>query len=407
MSNGSSSTVWIGTPQRGRSQEDVLDPYTSKIGGQPTCFRVGSTPAERLDAAKLSKYFQCPQCKSTAHVSLLCQVYAPLEVYDRVLYVLTCAACGRLPAAGAAGSAAAQINALPPGARKKSGLAAAATAKSLTSFCFAVRSQNFSREFFSEIQQLQRKAAQQSEDARKAHDEKEAPLFDGGDDDWGDDAEGWGSSNDGDSAPAPPPTSSLSATEVETSHTVEEQVPYPTAGRAIIVPVKGMLYTDGIPLDLYVEPTRTKTKELSIEEQLAVAKRMYGDNATVDTSGFEDDDETPEEACVREYMEEMEANPSQCVRWCPGGAPLRTSLSAIGVNGATVPPPCPACGAPRQFEMQLTAPTVYFLTKDVGEAKNTALHFSNILLYTCSKHCYASTENQPYLPEYVVVEDEL
>ncbi|KPA82454.1 hypothetical protein ABB37_03517 [Leptomonas pyrrhocoris] len=408
MSRDASPAVWIGTPQRGRSLEDILDPYTSKIGGQATCFRVGSTPTERLDAAKLSKYFQCPQCKSTERVSLLCQVYAPLEVYDRVLYVLTCAACARRPAAGPSGSRTVPAAAPPPGAGKKSGLAAVAAAKSLVSFCFAVRSQNFSRDFFLELQQQQeRTAAQQSENAPTAKTETEAQLFDEGDGDWGDGTGDWGTDNGDVVAAAPPAASPSPVAEVNTTDAVEEQVSYPIAGRATVVPVKGTLYTDGLPLDLYVEPARAMTKELSIEEQLAVAERMYGDGATVDTSGFEEDDESPTETCVREYLEAIEANPSQCVRWCPGGTPLRTSLSAIGVNGAASPPPCPACGAPRQFEMQLTAPMVYYLTKHIGEANNATLHFRNVLVYTCSKHCYAATQNQPYLPEYVVVEEEL
>jgi pre-rRNA-processing protein TSR4 len=421
MSIDNSPPVWLGAPQRGHSQEDVLDPYTSKIGGKAVCFRVGSTPTERLDAAALCKYFQCPQCKSTAQVSLLCQVYAPLEVYDRVLYLFTCAACARRPATGPTGLPAAPAAAPPPGAGKKSGLAAAAAAKSLTSFCFAVRSQNFSREFYAELQQEQRKAAQQSQEARKAKEEGETPLFDEGDDDWGDGAEDWGDDDISAEVTHPPPLTSPPSQEasseanacattpagVEAERTWAEQVSFPLAPRATIAAVKGTLYTDGLPLDLYVEPKRAKTKELSVEEQLAVAERMYGDNATVDTSGFEEDDETPAEACVREYMEELEANPSQCVRWCPGGAPLRTTLSPIGVSGAADPPPCTACGAPRQFEMQLTAPTVYYLTKDIGEAKNATLHFSNVLVYTCSRHCYATKDNSPYLPEYVVVEDEL
>ena len=406
MSGNAPPAVWIGTPQRGRSQEDVLDPYTSKIGGQATCFRVGSTTTERLDAAELSKFFQCPQCKSTTQVSLLSQVYAPLEVYDRVLYVLTCAACARCLAMGSGTPGVAPAGVPPLCAGKKSGLAAAAAAaKSLTSYCFAVRSQNFSREYFLELQQHQQQQREDAYRAKAAQEAQETPLFDEGDDDWGDDDDpavpvaavstpALASSPEEGSAEAPPPT-------------VTEQVAYPVAARATLVPIKGVVYTDGLPLDLYVEPTRAKAKELSIEEQLAVAERLYGDNATVDSSAFEEDDETPAEACVQEYMEEMEANPTQCVRWCPGGTPLRTSLSAVGVNGAAVPPPCPACGAPRQFEMQLTAPTVYYLTKDIGEAKNATLHFSNVLVYTCSKHCYAANDNRPYLPEYVVVEDEL
>ncbi|KAK7195922.1 Programmed cell death protein 2, C-terminal putative domain containing protein [Novymonas esmeraldas] len=404
--------VWIGTPQRGTAQEDVSDPYTSKIGGQAVYFRVGTSAKEQQGAAALSRHFQCPQCRSTSQVSLLCQVYAPLEVYDRVLYVLTCAACARRPTStGASSHGAAPPSALSSGAGKKSSLAAAAAAKSLTSFCFAVRSQNFSRDFFADLQR-ERQAAMEREGAAKRPDAHgDAPLFGGGDDDWGDGEDDWGA--DGSPAeeirpsPAIEDVDSNSACKPAEAVMLSEQPTYPLAVPGMTVPLKGTVYTSGLPLDLYEEPPPKRRKELTIEEQLAAAESLYGSGAAVDTSGFEEDDETPAEECVREYMEQMELAPSQCVRWCPGGAPLRTSIAPVGVNGDALPPPCPACGGARQFEMQLTAPVVYYLTRDIGEVKNTALHFSNVLVYTCSNHCYSTSSSHPYLPEYVVVEDEM
>lgn len=409
MSDGDVPAVWIGTPHRGVAQEDVADPYTSKIGGQAMYFRVGAGPAEQQSAASLGKCFQCPQCKSLSQVSLLCQVYAPLEVYDRVLYVLTCAACARRAGATAAvQGVAAPAPAAAQGAHKKGGLAA----RSVTSYCFAVRSQNFSREYYAELQRQIRAEAQRTAAATAAKTESDAPLFDGGDDDWGDGADDWGTEDapvaEPAASPAEAPREDATAVDSGAARLTEEPT-YPLAPPGTAVPLKGIVYTGGLALDLFEEPPAKKKKELSVEEQLAVAESMYGSGAALDTSGFEEDDETPAETCVREYMEQMERTPSQCVRWCPGGTPLRTSTAPIGPSGAAAPPPCAACGAARQFEMQLTAPVVYYLTKDIGEAKNASLHFSNVLVYTCSKHCYTTTDTKaaPYVPEYVVVEDEL
>ncbi|CAJ1023833.1 putative Programmed cell death protein 2, C-terminal putative domain containing protein [Leishmania utingensis] len=394
--------VWIGTPQREAAQEDVADPYTSKIGGQAVYFRVGASATEQQSSGALSKYFQCPQCKSTAQVSLLCQVYAPLEVYDRVLYILVCAACTRRPTATAPFQGGARMPALTPGSDKKSGLAAAAAANSHTSFCFALRSQNFSREYFAELQQRLSAEAQKVTKAEKEKAENDAPLFSVSDD-WDRDDE---PSKEARPSPAAP-QDNTGNTDGAVEKTPEEQPTFPLASRGMTAPLKGVLYTSGLALDLYEEPPPKWKKEPSIKEQLAAAESMYNSSVTLDTSGFEEDDESPAEACVRAYMEQMERTPSQCVRWCPGGTPLRTSTMPIGVNGGFLPPPCPACGATRQFEMQLTAPVVYYLTKDIDEVKNLTVHFSNVLVYTCSSNCYSTDCNLPYLPEYVVVEDEL
>ncbi|KAG5468401.1 hypothetical protein LSCM1_02381 [Leishmania martiniquensis] len=409
MSDHDTPPLWIGAPQSGVTQEDVADPYTSKIGGQAVYFRVGTRATEQESAVALSKYFQCPQCKSTSQVSLLCQVYASLEIYDRVLYVLTCAACTRRSTASTSFLVDAPAPILAPCTSKKSDLAAAAAAKSLTSFCFALRSQNFNREYFAELQKQLRTDSQKAAEAEAKKAESDAPLFGGGEDDWGDDASNWGTED----KPAEEERSSAAfhadsdRTEGAVDTPPKEQPAFPLASRGMTVPLKGTLYTSGVPLDLYEEPALKQKKKVSLEEQLAAAESVYGSCAALDTSGFEEEDEAPAETCVREYMEQMERSPSQCVRWCPGGRPLRTSTMPIGVNGSSLPPPCPACGSARRFEMQLTAPVVYYLTKEIGEARNTALHFSNVLVYTCSMNCYNTGSNLPYLPEYAVVEDEL
>ncbi|GET92421.1 hypothetical protein, conserved [Leishmania tarentolae] len=401
--------LWIGSPQRGAIQDDVADPYTSKVGGQAVYFRLGSSTEEQQSASALSKYFQCPQCKCTSHVSLLCQMYAPLGVYDRVLYILTCSACTYRPGAVTSFQVRLPERAPTIDTRKRRSLAAN-VAKFPTSFCFALRSQNFSCEYFAELQKHLRSKAQKETEAQKEKEANSAPLFGGGDDNWGDGADDWGTEGGPTEEARPSPAAPLDDagnTSSAVEKTPEEQPAFPVASRGMSVPLNGTLYTKGLPLEVYEEVPQKQKRELSIEEQLAAAKSIYGSCAALDTSNFEEDNEDPEETCVHEYMEHMDRTPSQCVRWCLGGTPLRTSTTELAVNGKSLPPPCPACGAARQFEMQLTAPVVYYLTKDIGEAKNTTLHFSNVLVYTCSSNCYNTNSNLPYMLEYVVVEDEL
>ncbi|PWV00137.1 hypothetical protein C4B63_7g323 [Trypanosoma cruzi] len=90
--------VWLGKPVD-VTGEDLCSVYTSRIGGTATLFR------ETADYS----VFRCPKCNSMNTVSLLAQIYAPLDVYDRLLYVLTCSTCST----------------------------------EQSTFCFALRSQNF------------------------------------------------------------------------------------------------------------------------------------------------------------------------------------------------------------------------------------------------------------------------
>lgn len=405
MGDSDEPVVWIGTPQNDKQQEDVLDPYTSKIGGQAVFFRVNEGADGHRDTGLLSTAFHCPQCKSVTHVSLLSQVYAPMEVYDRVLYVLMCSQCSKRSTA-AGGQRVASASGMSSVSAKHF-----SAAPSHTSFCFALRSQNFSKTYYKELITEQQQRAH--EELAKAAAVDDTPLFEEGIEDWGEGAEDWGSSDEAGvrydlSGIAPVESEALQDESCSAAAMVQDPVPveepsYPISKRGMVVPLKGILYTDGIALDLYPEPLPAKmAKETSLEEQLALLQSKYDGSDVVDMDGFEElDSETPQEKITQAYMDRIELAPSQCVRWCPGGSPLRTHFKSTESRV----PPCPFCGAARQFEMQLVAPLVYFLTKDIGEKNNECLHFSNVLIYTCSQHCY--DKERLYAPEHVEVEIEM
>lgn len=397
-----SESVWLGAPLT-QGDADLTDAFVSKIGGKATLLRV--CPEEERGCPSA---FMCPKCKSVQAVSLLAQLYAPLECYDRVLYILTCSSCGTLPGPKTEGAALSTAPPLPattaPPAGKR---AAGAPSSSRTSFCFAVRSQNFNQEYCAQLAEERRLRAEAAAAAAKAT--VAAATAARGDngllfkeaDDWG--ADGWSDEPEEEKGPLADtaPTGELDAHATEEQPLQALQKAFPLARKGTTVPLKGRLYTGGLPLNLFLEPERHHETLGSIEEQLEEAKRRYGVEAgTLDTTSFEEDDETPAEKVVRKYVERIELCPSQCVRWCPGDAPLRCSL----MPSLQAIPPCPYCRCPRRYECQLTAPAVYYLTKDIGESRNADLHFGNVLVFTCSKNCHSGGA---YLAEHVVVEDEI
>lgn len=408
----SSENVWLGDPMS-EGDADVSDPFVSRIGGKATLLRACSAEESNCPAA-----FTCPKCRSKDHVSALAQLYAPLECYDRVLYILTCSACGVPPGPRTHGTMLATAPPLPATANPSNGgrKGDLATTLNKTSFCFAVRSQNFNKTYYNQLVEERRRLAEAAAKAEvaaaAAAADKGSLLFkesdDWGADDWGDEPTEDVDNGGSDAGEAPEEGSSVAenttgaaAPQPQTLTMPELQEVFALAPNNTTVPLKGRVYTNGLPLELYVEPAQPKEKLGSTEEQLADAQRRYGVEAgTLDTTSFEEDDETPAERVVREYVERIERSPSQCVRWCPGTEPLRASL----MPSLQSIPACPYCRAPRRFECQLTAPSVYFLTKGIGESKNADLHYSNVIVFTCSQNCYARVG---YLAEYVVVEDEI
>ncbi|ORC93764.1 pre-rRNA-processing protein TSR4 [Trypanosoma theileri] len=350
--------VWLGTPVKAAGT-DFSSVYTSKIGGSAILFR------ELSD----SSVFQCPKCKSNRAVSLLTQIYAPLEVYDRIIYVFLCATCS----------------------------------KEQSSFCFVLRSQNFNPSYVTVPSTV--------DDAEEV---KEGALFEENGD-WGDDENESSEKVNGEeyavcNAPVGVNTTTTTTTNstdkeeedsnekrkeklnIDDVHTLE--VPSTLASPGSKAEVEGFCYPC-FALDVFEEPPKVKVKCATINDQLREVKQKYGDDV-VETTTMDEDDEPLHEKRLRKYVERIGRVPSQCIRWAPNQEPLRSSVTPIAV------PNCPQCGSVRRYELQLTSPIIYYLVKAKDEKKHP-LHFGNVLVFTCSGNC----NSKSYAQEYCVVEKEI
>ncbi|KEG11684.1 pre-rRNA-processing protein TSR4 [Trypanosoma grayi] len=351
MSKGDS--IWLGTPVKSVS-EDFLSPYTSRIGGTAVLFREVSD----------SRVFKCVKCRSSRSISLLAQIYAPLEVYDRVLYVFVCSACSREEC----------------------------------SFCFAIRSQNLNLSYVTAPQNAERG---DSED-KGALFEENADWGDGSDGEW-DDNDHHHKNNNGNNKDDVTENSVSESTAAnamgvgkgrDIGATGTTDVPSVLAPHGSKPPIEGTCYPR-YGLEIFLEPLKLKTKAVAVKEQLHEAQQKYGEDV-VEMAIVEDDDEPLHEKRLRKYVERISRVPSQCIRWGPNQEPLRSSVTPIVV------PDCPHCGKERRYELQLTSPIIYYLTKSRDE-KNHPLHFGNVHVFTCSGNCNV----EAYTSEYCVVEEEI
>uniref|UniRef100_A0A7S1PP88 Programmed cell death protein 2 C-terminal domain-containing protein n=1 Tax=Neobodo designis TaxID=312471 RepID=A0A7S1PP88_NEODS len=289
------------------------------------------------------KSVDCTTCG--AGMALLAQLHAPLATFDRILYVFVCRAC--------CGSGKPAVRVL--------------------------RSQVYNVDYDEEWH------------AKVAAAQPKTKMFEEADD-WGDDE---------DEAPAPAAAEPAAPAEVPPRYDWSPETHEDTTVGQKGAPLGGF-YMDSIP-----EPRESKQaqqqKGLAGDDE-SVLRQLEQKNADVVERGgsggaVEEDDDEDEDPTPDEFVERISRAPRQCLRWQPGGIPLIARRDAF--TGPV--DPCP-CGRPRTFECQVMSPAIYFLSGDKAEA-DQPLHFSTILVFTCSAHCYAA--DAPVTEERAIWHEEL
>ncbi|GMR43051.1 hypothetical protein PMAYCL1PPCAC_13246 [Pristionchus mayeri] len=135
-----------------------------------------------------------------------------------------------------------------------------------------------------------------------------------------------------------------------------------------------------------------------MEEYVKMVKAKKLDEGAAAAMAEEDIEvEEKKDICFERFNRVMQLQPEQILRYQRGGRPLVPSDRAPEIGQVAA---CSLCGAPRQFELQLTPHLLSLMGVD---SIRESIDWAAVYVYTCSANC--EIPESGYAPEAVVKHD--